>query len=254
VSDDWDFYFCHVDGKPGSIFVDLGIAAEAPIASHPHLAYVRVVMRNPRADGLSSQEEFDALIQLEDRLTGVLTKQGDARYVGRNTSAGTRDFYFYAQAGANWRKRVGAAMTGMSEYRYEAGTRFESDWRTYREFLRPSGEDMERIQNRRVCDNLRKNGDPLTASRAIDHWAYFQDEQSRASFIARVTQLGFEVRSRFSEDETAGRFGVCVSRIDLPSFATIDDITLPLYRAAAEVGGDYDGWETEVCTESDSSD
>src|SRR5690606_18463753 len=95
MSVDWDFYLCRVDGDPASIFVDLGLARDAPVNDRPHMAYVRVYMQSPRPDGLSSQEEFDALVRLENSLTSALSADNATIYVGRNTSGGCRDFYFY---------------------------------------------------------------------------------------------------------------------------------------------------------------
>jgi len=82
MSDKWDFYPLLVDDQPASIFVDLGIAAEAPIATHAHMAYVSVEMRHPRDDGLSSQEEFEDLCRLEDAIIPKICA-GNAIYVGR---------------------------------------------------------------------------------------------------------------------------------------------------------------------------
>jgi len=54
MSENWDFYGLQVDGQPASIFVDLGIVQSAPIPSHPAMGYLRLIMRQPREDGLSS--------------------------------------------------------------------------------------------------------------------------------------------------------------------------------------------------------
>jgi hypothetical protein len=32
MSDEWDFYFCQVEDHPASIFVDLGVRQDVPIA------------------------------------------------------------------------------------------------------------------------------------------------------------------------------------------------------------------------------
>ena len=34
MTDHWDFYFCEVDHRVASIFVDLGIVEEVPMADH----------------------------------------------------------------------------------------------------------------------------------------------------------------------------------------------------------------------------
>lgn len=57
MSNDWDFYSCRVDDKPASIFVDLGIGGDAPLSGQPYMTFVRLFMRAPRPDGLSSQAE-----------------------------------------------------------------------------------------------------------------------------------------------------------------------------------------------------
>src|SRR3954462_12044783 len=95
MSKDWDFYSLRVDGEPASIFVDLGISKDAPVRNHTTMGYLRVLMLRPREDGLSSRDEFDDLIALEDHVTAKVIENGAAVFVGRNTSSGNRDFYFY---------------------------------------------------------------------------------------------------------------------------------------------------------------
>jgi Family of unknown function (DUF695)/Regulator of ribonuclease activity B len=246
MSDNWDSYFCRVDDKPGSIFLDLDIAGDAPLVGYAHVAYVRLRMRNPRPDGLSSQDEFEILKQIEDRLNASLTAAGAAAYVGRTTSDGSRDYYFYLRVAGAWDARVALAMKPFPDYRYETATRADPQWETYFEFLYPSPEDMQRIQNRRVCESLRENGDTLTEEREIDQTAYFPNDAARAKFIARALDLGFKVRRERAPEEAGAGYGVQVYSVDLPSFENIDQITLPLHRVANEVGGSYDGWESEV--------
>jgi hypothetical protein len=248
MSQDWDFYFQRVDDKPASIFVDLGIANEAPIKALPFMSYIRVYMRNPGPDGLSSQKEFDALKSIEDSIDRELTSDSQTIYVGRNTSDGTRDFYFYTAQPGDWEGRVNRLMQLFAPYEFDCGYRDDPEWKTYFEFLYPSDVDRERIKSRSVCDALKKHGDSLTQEREVDHWAYFPNPGARASFIEGVLRLGFRVRS-MSEPEKAGdRYGVRICRTDLPAPDSIDDVTLPLFKLAVELGGDYDGWETQVIT------
>lgn len=79
VTDDWDSYACHVDGKAASIYLNLGLARAVPINDLDHLAYVRLFMHRPRPDGLSSQEEYEALISVEDALVPNLERSGAVR-------------------------------------------------------------------------------------------------------------------------------------------------------------------------------
>ena len=86
----------------------------------------------------------------------------------------------------------------------------------------------------------------LTEPRAIDNWVMFPDEVSREQFVQEIGGLGFSVRAMEPKADSEGSFVVQVFRDDVPAPETIDDVTLPLHRAAVEHGGYYDGWETRV--------
>lgn len=148
MSKDWDYYRCRLGNDPASIYVDLGIAAEAPISTHPHSVWLSVAMVRAREDGMSSEEEFDDLLALEDGLTARLHGE-NAIYIGRNTSRGYRVFYYYCAEPEFFTLAAKAAMQRHPTYRYEIGTRTDADWSTYSDFLYPSPADYQRIQNRR---------------------------------------------------------------------------------------------------------
>lgn len=245
MSDDWDFYFCRIDDNPASIFVDLGIAKEAPIAKYSVMAYVRIHMQTPRNGGLSGQAEFDALKSLEDALES-LQANGAALYIGRNTSNGCRDLYFYTLTPESWAERVAHVMKAFPSYEFEYGTRSDPDWNTYFRFLYPSDEDRERIQNRRTCEDLERNGDSLEKERPIEHWAYFPDSDSRQKFSTQAASLGYNIEALIEPESQQDSYGIRLSCVGIPSIANIDALTIPLFRAARDHGGAYDGWETEV--------
>jgi uncharacterized protein (TIGR01619 family) len=248
MSDTWDFYPCRVDDKPASIFVDLGIARDAPMRALPHMAYLRVHMSAPRPDGLSSQAEFAALTALEDRLSAALSDERTTVYVGRNTSNGVRDFYFYTSRPDDWESRVAALMRSSADYRFDCGVREDAEWQTYFRFLYPSKADHQRMKNRRVCEVLTERGDKLTEAREIDHWAYLPSDEARATFVARARSLAFELRCTSEKEKEGERFGAQIFHVARPSPDAIDDVTVRLLALAEELGGDYDGWETPVIT------
>ncbi|MBR1121982.1 DUF695 domain-containing protein [Bradyrhizobium lablabi] len=244
MSDYWDFYLQRVDDRPASIFVDLGIKKEAPLGTHPTMGYLRVLMRRPREDGLSSQEEFDELIALEDRVTEKIAGVGTAIFVGRNTSDGNRDFYFYVTDPAKFEQAAQAAMRDFPAYRYETGTREDRDWRVYFDFLHPSKIDLQRILNRRVCERLQEQGDNPNNRRKIAHVALLPSAEAQAALGGYVRANGFAVESAPREADAKGRFSVEFSRNDQP--ARIDEIVEPLFQKAVELGGVYDGWGCHV--------
>jgi len=241
MSDDWDFYPLLVDSEPASIYLDLGLAGDAPIENQPHMSYVRVFMRHARPDGLSSNDEFEALSGVEDSLTEIFSASDDTTYVGRNTSSGNRDFYFYTADPAAFAGSASAAMAGHPQYQFEIGGRPDPDWDVYFGFLYPSPDDLQRILNRRVTEQLADHGDNHSEPRLINHFAYLPNARATAEL------RDFLAGQDFSVDEPrvdGGSVGLRFTRSDRPD--NIDDVVVPIARRIREVGGDYDGWGCEV--------
>jgi hypothetical protein len=240
--EDWDSYLLRVDDKPASIYLNLGLARDAPLISQPNMTYVRVVMRQPRPDGLSSQEEFEALIELEDQLTERLRQRGDT-FAGRNTSDGNRDFYFYTSDPRGFEQFAVAVMEDHGDYPFEVGGRPDPDWDVYRAFLYPSPDDLQRILNRRVTTALAENGDNPSKPRSIDHFAYLPSVAAAERLRNFLRDEGFDVdEPRIDE----GSVVVTFKRSDTPEH--IDEVVLPIARRVADLGGDYDGWGCETAS------
>lgn len=237
MSEHWDFYPLLVDGEPASIFVDLGIARTAPVAEFPNMAYLRVRMNQPREDGLSSQQEYDTLIALENDVAETVESGGRTLYVGRNTSSGNRDFYFYTND-RDIETNLSETMGKWSSFQFQTGTRLDSEWSTYWGFLHPSPEDLQKIGNRDVIDRLLENGDHIDRPRKIDHFAVFKTPTDRDQFARYILAQGYSVlQTGGANDE---EYGIDFDRTDRPD--QIDDITIELYRNAKTSNGDYDGW------------
>lgn len=239
MSDNWDFYSLRVDDQPASIFLDLGIARDTPIRTHPLMAYLRLAMRQPRPDGLSSQEEYDTLMAIEDQVIPQI-EQAAAIFVGRNTTAGNRDFLFYTADAARFETAAAAAMKLFPAYTFETGSQEDPDWRVYRDFLYPAPDDIQRIQNRRVVINLQQNGDDPAKPRPIDHMFYAPDRAKQQACIAHVLAEGFTLVSAATTPNEQGLYSVEFQRTDAPE--DIDAVVIPLANRLAELGGDYDGW------------
>ncbi|MCA8903008.1 MAG: DUF695 domain-containing protein [Hyphomonas sp.] len=240
AEDDWDFYPLLVDDAPASIMVNLAYRQVLPVPNYSEMAYVHLHMRQPREDGLSSNVEFETLSALDVALTGLVEAEGESLYVGRNTSGGCRDFYFYTRDAKRFERAAQNAMASFPAYEFELGTRPDADWSTYTRFLYPSPNSMQRIQNRRVCDQLKQHGDDLTISRTIDHFATFGSERAARTFADECLAEGYQVARVEQLDDHSGEWGVWFERSDKPS--EIDDVVIPLFTRIAELEGNYDGW------------
>lgn len=243
LTSDWDFYLCKVDDKPASIFLDLNAFEIATASEFPSIAYIRVKMNQPRADGLSSQEEYEALEMLEKSVERSFV-DSETKYVGRCTTNSQRDFFFYVTDDFGWEERVTKCMGTHQNYQYETGVRSDPDWSTYHSYLYPSEPTRQSIENRRACDALENHGDKLELAREIDHWAYFPDEVTRNNFVIEALKIGFSVRELTLIAEGVNRYCARVWRNDIPDYRSIDDITLPLFHLATSYMGKYDGWES----------
>jgi len=246
---DWQFYFNIVGQKPASIAVDLGLAAVAPVAAKPYLAWVAIQMKNPRPDGLSALEETVALQEIEDALDTELQLNHKATYAGRLTSDARRTIYFYLGLGKAYEQTVARVMGDYSTYKYTTGLQEDKDWSRYFTFLYPEPEQLQRIKNRKVVDELEKHGDDLNQARAVDHWIYFRTEADRQAFLARVAPENFEVvTSDYEEELEDYPFRLQLRRSDKVDQVHIDKVVLMLWRLARQHNGDYDGWETAAVT------
>lgn len=245
MSDDWDFYLCQVENKPASIMLDMGIRSQVPVRDFPDMAYLRLYLKNPTANGMTTSDEAELLYALENTLS-KMTDGGEAIYVGRVTTNGFRDFIFYAAQGTAFERELASSAATFAGYHFDVGSRPDQEWAFYRDFLYPSDRMRQVMGNRGVYDSLSKNGDALTVPREVDHWAYFPSSNARGTFIQNSMRKGFQVRSMLEPDAQYPQFGVIVFRQDVPSPGDLDDVTVMLFDLAEAAGGRYDGWEAPV--------
>ncbi|NOQ73604.1 MAG: DUF695 domain-containing protein [Crocinitomix sp.] len=245
--DHWDFYFLNVDDVISSIYLNLSLAEKSKNSSYGTLFWFSLKMNNPREDGLSSQEEFDFLQKFEDNLISFVSNNIDGTYVGRLTTNGRRDFYFYVSDGAILESSIPLFMEGFSNYAYESRSIMDSEWEQYYNFLYPSPRDLQKIMNRGVVGQLERNGDNLTKARNVFHWIYFRNEISMNEFIKQAIDWEYKIENSVF-DKALGEhpYVLSISRIDFVDYSRIDEHTLPLWELAHENNAKYDGWETSV--------
>lgn len=248
MSDEWDFYFASVDDAPSSLFVDLGIRAEAPQPGRTWLLWVGLQMNAPRADGLSSEDEAPALNAIEDALRPELGQSCDAAFVGRITRSGWRKLYYYAPSAEGFEARARAVLAGFPQYSFELGSEEDAEWEVYLDLLYPSPIDLARISNRHVIEKLAEHGDVASLSRQIDHWAYFPTPDARSRFAVAIVERGFSVVDEKLQDRVDVELPHCLQfmREDTVEWDAVNELTEALSELAEDFEGDYDGWECPV--------
>jgi hypothetical protein len=244
MGDHWEFFPCQMGENRAFIFVDVG--GKTTVEGAPtRLLKLQLRYKRPREDGLPTNDEYAPVIAIENELEAFV-KEGADRYVGRVTVAGCRHFYFYtSRTDFVWRRFI-AELSARSGYEMEAGFRDDPQYDGYWRELYPSADDWCVIRDMKVIESLKENGDDGTASRQIDHWIYFPNKGAVLPFIAWAENNGFVHDAEYSHEGDDGRY--CV-RLHHEGPARIDDVshhTIALRRKAAELGADYDGWETPV--------
>jgi uncharacterized protein (TIGR01619 family) len=244
---EFDFYFTNVDDKIGSMFVDLGIYSYAPVNDRPNLVWISLKLNTPNEDGLTTSEESNFLYDLEDKLEQELGEKHNGIFVGRLTSNGKRDYYYYLENPMLYDKTISEVMVEYPSYTFDYGNKIDAEWNTYFNLLYPSDREMQCLTNRRVVDNLEKNGDPLTKERQVDHWIYFNNNSDRENYINRILQENFKVESsEIDTDSENEQYTLQISRIDNVDLDNVNEYVLFLWELANENNARYDGWETSI--------
>jgi hypothetical protein len=247
MSDNWDFYMTRVDDDPASIMVDLGIRETVPFITHKFMGYMRTKMKDPRPDGLSSQEEFETLCAIGDAVENALAAEDGAHiYVGRNTSGGHRDFYIYTSNLEQLHLCLGAVTRAFPQYDFILGGREDAEWSTYLDFLYPSPADKQRMMDRRVCEQLREQGDNLSIAREIDHRVYFSDKSKLKLYENYLRENDYVKIYIGKTKPILGERFIDFKHIGAPE--AVSDVVYDLYTKAEELGGTYDGWGCSVIT------
>ena len=248
--EDWDFYMSNVDGVIGSIFVDLGLINIAPIADKSNIAWISISMQNPREDGLSSNEESEQLYNIEDNIVNNVTKKHNVIFVGRLTSDGKRQLYFYFDGLDDFEKAVVQSMSKYPTYKFDYGSKEDKEWGVYLDFLYPLPNQYQMIMNARVIRNLEQGGDNLSKERMVDHFIYFGEEdrtnieKDMQDFISKIEKQNFKVVESYQNEEKI--YVLHIGRIDKVDYQSVNDYTLYLWELANEHNGHYDGWGCSI--------
>ena len=242
----WDFFMCRIEGAPASIRTNLALIEVAPLEGLSQRLQFYIKMQNPRPDGLSSNEEYPILCDIEDAI-GEKAGATGAVLAGVVKSEGFLELWFYTQNAEALAKTCEDALQTFEGYQSGYNIAEDPEWEDYFGFLYPDEFSYQTMQNRKVLMQLEKNGDKMEVPREIDHFIYFKEAAQQQAFAKEAEAKGFKVR--FNDDEfveerkAEGKeypYMVEASREDSP--LDINDIVSDLLELASPFEGDYDGW------------
>ena len=242
----WDFFMCRIEGAPASIRTNLALIEVAPLEGLTQRLQFYIKMQNPRPDGLSSNEEYPILCDIEDAI-GEKAEATGAVLAGVVRSEGFLELWFYTQNAKTLAKTCEEALQTFEGYQSGYNIAEDPEWEDYFGFLYPDEFSYQTMQNRKVLMQLEKNGDKMEVPREIDHFFYFKEAAQQQAFAKEAETKGFKVR--FNDDEfveerkAEGKeypYMVEATREDSP--LDIDDIVWDLLELASPFEGNYDGW------------
>ena len=242
----WDFFMCRIEGAPASIRTNLALIEVAPLEGLSQRLQFYIKMKNPRPDGLSSNEEYPILCDIEDAI-GEKAGATGAVLAGVVKSEGFLELWFYTQNAKTLAKTCEEALQAFEGYQSGYNIAEDPEWEDYFDFLYPDEFSYQTMQNRKVLMQLEKNGDKMEVPREIDHFIYFKEAAQQQAFAKKAEAKGFKVR--FNDDEfveerkAEGKeypYMVEATREDSP--LDIDDIVWDLLELASPFEGNYDGW------------
>jgi hypothetical protein len=249
MEDHWEVYPCHMGEHEAFVSYNHGAKDEIDAFPAPTFVKVRAAIRAPDDRGLPTRAEFDALCSLEDRLESFIA-ESEGLFVGRVTVDGARYFHAYVKLPEEDVAAFVKALGEESGYDLRCVCRPDPERTGYWQDLFPSEAEWQLIQDMKVVRHLEENGDSLAQSRRVDHWAYFDSAEARDAFAEWVVAQGYQIGKDCLPSEKSPQHGVQFFHSCAPRPFAINEHTAALRAKAAELGGDYDGWETAVIKDS----
>jgi len=241
---DWKFFPCQIGEDLAFIYVDVAAGKEIKRAP-PMLAKVRLTYQAPRPNGLPTQEEFEAVRAIEEKLERF-ARRGKDRYVGRITRGGYRVFFIYTRRKKpDWTALLDKLAR---ESGYELALALRSDRRHsgYHQELYPTADDWQVINDIAVVEALRREGDLEGVRRRVDHWIYFKNARAAAKFVKWALTGPHKHDANLSGVIDGGEYCVRLYHVGTTRQQELSHHSIQLNRKATELGGRYDGWETMV--------
>lgn len=144
---DWDFYQANINDKIASVYLNLDAESELR-AELTHLYWFFIKLKVEREDGLSHEDEADSLWDFEDRLVSSICSE-ELEFVGRVTTAGMRQFYFYGTENVNYDELCQNFLKDNDSYLHQYNSQEDVERSHYKNVLYPGEKGLEQINKRR---------------------------------------------------------------------------------------------------------
>lgn len=241
IKQNWDFYMCNIEDKPSSIRLNLALYDIAPIKDYNYRMTILVKMKKPDENGLSSNEEYPILCDIEDAVTEKAEKL-DGIFTATIKSNGILEIYIFTKNPNEMENACKETLATFQDYEWKCFFDEDPEWDIYFNFLYPDEYSFQAMMNRRVIQNLMEQGDNSEAEREVDHWLYFSNSKDRDFFVNKAEGMGYKINSLEELEERNYPYQVHISRLDKAEYHHINNIVWELLDIIRSLNGYYDGW------------
>jgi hypothetical protein len=206
---------------------DNGFAEIADTDSRKFLFKVRVAIKFPNEAGMPTNDEFPALVALDEALDHAVTSKGGI-YVGRVTVNAHRHFFFYVDFDEQTADDIASEISNSSNYQLDLAFEEDPNKDGYWNDLYPTRDDWQVIRDLDVLDALSKHGDNAEVERQIQHWAYFQAPDPAERFADWLKERGYFLHETSNQDD--GNIKVTFSHVGMTTLEALTKHTISINR------------------------
>ncbi len=244
--DAWHMFPVTMGEDQAWIVFNNGYAEVAEADPRHYIFRVGVAFQEADENGMPTNEEFPKITALDELLEDNIAKLNGV-YIGRVTVRGHRYFYYYLDITEEQLKPVIADAEQKAGYKIEYTYQEDIEKQFYWNELYPIEGDGNEIKDMQVLDALAEHGDNPETKREIMHWAYFTVQNASVGFADWAKEEGYTITYQGAVEKGEG-YMVQFSHTGAAHLWDVSPYTVSINRKAAELGGDYDGWETRIET------
>ncbi|MBA0048024.1 DUF695 domain-containing protein [Mycobacteroides sp. LB1] len=245
----WDIYTRSDENSCEVIAFDFEAAKYDLSDDLPYCALIKIDIKNPGPSGEPVEPEAEVLYDMQDALVSRLAQDGAVcRLVARVTHSGVRELIFGVATWEEFGPPVGQWLSEHDTYVIDV---FElPDWSFYDEYVRPTTETLEYLEDRQTVDHIVKSGVDPSECRVIDFFFYGTLVQlAETSQVLRQRQYSADDMS--TDDREPGR--MCLEAHKHMTLDELYDETRLHRELARQQGIIYDGWGTSIASSAETA-
>lgn len=244
----WDSYLATYENKkPGSTVVRMDLVKNAPINDYKFVLVSGVTYKSDNVDGFPDDKTLAIVQQIGDELEKLIHSKFNGIYVGSFMHNFERLEYYYLSDNTNVKEVIKSFYdTKYPQFKSYINIKDDSKWTYYKNFLYPNEDILNYMGDQKVVDNLIKNGDDLTKSRRVDHWAFFDSKEYALKFKIEIEKIGYKIEEIKKEKGSNKSYKVNFWKDEFVDLTSINQITSNLRSISKKNNGKYDGWETFI--------